>query len=183
MTEQERNLVIDYAGKRISEAEFLARFPVNPREDLNYATRALQETLQSRNKDDVECAMILGFVFGFPPESVDVLCNLILEDWHTQHENMAWQMQRMKDPRAIDCLYKTALVRFPYLAYDEVFALGVKCAWALYAINTAESREKLRLLTQCDNEIIRKQAERLLKRIAEESARPGDASQAGHTRT
>ncbi len=108
--------------------------------------------------------MLLGFHFGFPKESIDTLCKLILEDWHTQHENMAWQMQKLRDPRSVDCLYQTALAHFAYLEYDEAHALAVKCLWALSEINTTEAREKLRLLTQSENKIVRENAGRLLSR-------------------
>jgi hypothetical protein len=173
MTDEQRELILNLALKRISENEFLARFPVNPRIDTSYVVRALEEAMQDRNKHDVERAMMIGFHFGFPKESADVLCRLILEDWHTQHENMAWEMQRLKDPRTVDCLYQTALARFPYLDYDDAHALAVKCLWALSDINTAEAREKLRLLTQSENKIIHENAVRLLNRSVENLNKAG----------
>jgi tetratricopeptide (TPR) repeat protein len=124
MTEEERILIIDYALKRVSQEEFLARYPVNPRKDSGYVMRILNETFHNRNKDDVECAMILGFKFGFTSESVDVLCRLILEDWHTQHESMASLLQRIKDPRAVDCLFKTATTRFPKNEFRASYLLA-----------------------------------------------------------
>lgn len=56
-------------------------------------------------------------------------------------------------------------MRLPFLEFDEAFALAVKCIWALGDINTPESREKLRLLSQSDNEIIRDNAINQLNRI------------------
>ncbi|HEY6252424.1 MAG TPA: hypothetical protein VI685_20915 [Candidatus Angelobacter sp.] len=142
----------------------MVRFPTNPKTDTGYILRALEQTLHTKRKADVECAMILWFHFGFPDNTGPILCKLILEDWHTQHENMAAAMQKLRDPRTVDCLYQTALARFPYLEYDEAHALAVKCLWALSDINTHEACEKLKLLTQSKNKIIRENAERLLNR-------------------
>ena len=164
MTDVEQQLVMDFVSKRISESALLARFPVDLKTDRRYVLRVLEETLNTKRKDDVECAMILGFHFGFPADSGPVLCKLILEDWHTQHENLAAVMQKLKDPQTVDCLYQTALARFPYLEFDEAHALAVKCLWALSDINTDKAREKLKLLIESENKIIRENAERLLNR-------------------
>lgn len=162
MKEEDRQLVLDFALKRISESEFLARFPEDPKADPESVKRALEAALMSRHPTEVECAMLLGFRFGFPQDSSQVLCRLLREDWHMQHENIASALQRLKDPRTVDCLYAAALSRFPYLDYDESYALAVKSVWALSAIGTSDAKEKLRLLAQSDNPIIRKNARQRL---------------------
>jgi hypothetical protein len=127
MTEGERGLVLSVTLNRISEAAFLAAFPVNPRRDPEFVLRALEGAVRERSSDDVECGLLLGFKFGFPTNLAPVLCKLILEDWHKSHENIAMLLQKLRDPRSIDCLFQTALTRFPYLDYDDARALAVKC--------------------------------------------------------
>lgn len=63
--------------------------------------------------------------------------------------------QKLKSPITIESLYKVAITQFDYLDYDESYALGVKCVWALGAINELESRKRLEALALVDNEIIR----------------------------
>jgi hypothetical protein len=72
--------------------------------------------------------------------------------------------QKLKSPQTIECLYKTALTQFDYLEFDEAFALAVKCIWALGDINTIEARQKLELLTQSENKIIKENAIQQLNR-------------------
>lgn len=59
--------------------------------------------------------------------------------------------------------YKTALTKFDYLDFDEAYALAVKCIWALGDINSEDSRRKLELLTEFQNEIIRDNAIKQLR--------------------
>jgi hypothetical protein len=162
MTPEERQLVIDLALGRISEDDFLMRFPANPRKQPAYVKQALEDADRSRDAVDAECAMLLGFRFGFPPDTGDILCKLLQADWHMQHENIASALQKLKDPQCVEALYETALKQFAYLDYDESYALAVKCIWALKAIDTPEAIEKLELLAQSDNPIISKNARRRL---------------------
>jgi hypothetical protein len=171
MTSEERTLILDLCLERISESEFLARFPVNPRTEPGYITHELQNALQTRDAAAVECATLLGFRYGFSSESAGILCELILADWHNQHENIAMALQQLRDPATVDCLYEAASMTFAYLDYDESHALAVKCIWALSAINTALAIERLRLLAQSGNPIIRENARRRLLSLD----RSGDA--------
>jgi len=52
-------------------------------------------------------------------------------------------------------LYTTSQTQFEYLDYDEAYALAVKCIWVLGDINTFESKEKLKLLSDFENPIIK----------------------------
>lgn len=94
-----------------------------------------------------------------------ILIRLIQEPWHQMHEDIASTLQwDIPSPKAIEVLYKTALTKFDYLDFDEAYALAVKCIWALGDINTPESMEKLELLAESKNKIIRKNAKAQLKR-------------------
>lgn len=168
MTDQEKKLIFDLINRRISEADFLATFSANPRVHPSWVIQALDDACRARSASDAECAMLLGFYFkAFDHNFVDILCELIVADWHRQHENIAMVMQKLRDPRCVEPLYQTALARFPYLAYDDAHALAVKCLWALSDTNTEEARHKLELLTKSEIAIIRENAERLLKRSLE----------------
>jgi hypothetical protein len=58
-----------------------------------------------------------------------------------------------------------ALARFPYLDYDDAFALGVKCIWALGRIQTEEAVARLTDLLSCGNTILEENAAEQLARI------------------
>jgi hypothetical protein len=163
--ERDAQAILGLVTGKLSESEFLARYPVDPRRDPEHVRRLLEAADESRNADDVEYALLLGFRFGFPDDVVPILNRLLVEDWHRQHENIAQALTRFRDPSSVDSLYRAALSRHEYLAYDDAFALAVKCIWALAKIDTPEARERLRALATSDNDVIREEAEKRLARL------------------
>lgn len=165
MNPAQRQAVINLALKRISEEEFLSCFPSNPRLEPEYMKESLERALHEKNSADVEAAMLLGFTLKlFRAADANVLCRLLREDWHEQHEDIASVLQKLKDPATVECLHYAATKQFAYLAYDDAHALAVKCLWALSAINTPAARAKLDLLAKSPIQIVRENAMRLLER-------------------
>lgn len=123
--------------------------------------------MTSKNADQVDFAMSLASYFHYwKPDLVHILNNLLSEDWHYRHEDIVSLLQGMKSPTSVEALYQTALTKFDYLSYDDLYGLARKCTWALSEINTNESFERLRLLPQTDNAYIRQYAN---KRLEEQS--------------
>jgi hypothetical protein len=148
----------------ISKDEFLRCYPFDVEKDSSHVRKFLQDAYLLKDADEFEYALLLGFSFDFDIESVPILNNLIVEDWHFKHEDIARLLQGFKDSSSIDVLYQTALERYDYLDYDDSYALAVKCIWALGSINTGSSREKLKQLTSSTNQIISDAAEKQLQR-------------------
>ena len=145
--------------------KFIKRFKVDVTRKPDYILKLLETAYRERNSTDVECSLIVAYRYSlFSQEYVSILVRLIESDWHYKHEDIAFALQKLKSPKAVECLYRTALKRFPYLDYDDAYALAVKCIWALGDTNTAESREKLKLLSKSDNEIIRENAIKQIER-------------------
>ena len=84
--------------------------------------------------------------------------------WHYKHEDIAQRLQHLKSPDAIECLYRTALTKFDYLDWDNSYSLARKCMWALGDINTDESKKKIELLAESEDEEIRAYAFEQLNR-------------------
>ena len=72
--------------------------------------------------------------------------------------------QRLHLPQTIDCIYELATSNFEKYRWDDNFALVRKCCFALGDINTPKAKEKLELLLQSDEEMIREHAMEQLKR-------------------
>ena len=138
--------------------DLLRKYPVDPRKDPEHLPALLRDAAQRRDENQVEAAMLLGFEFGFSRSCLPGLHALLMEDWHISHEDIAMVLQEMHDPSSIDVLYRAAQLQFDYLSFDEAYALGVKCCYALGDINTTEGDEKLRLLAELDNPVIAKAA-------------------------
>lgn len=120
----------------------------------------MEASLEIKDSDNVECLLIFGSVFGFTQDCADILCRLLIQDWHTSHENIARELKVFKYPGAVDYLFKAALTHYQYIASE--YALGVKCIYALYEIGTDNAREKLQLLIEVDVPEMSELAARLL---------------------
>ena len=70
----------------------------------------------------------------------------------------------MRLPRTIDCIYELAISNFEKYRQDDNFALVRKCCFALGDISTPKAKEKLELLLQSDEEMIRKRGMEELNR-------------------
>jgi hypothetical protein len=186
MDARKRQLVVEHALGRISTDSFVSQLGVDPRTDHEFVRQELEGALEERSGPDVECAMILAHQFGLSASWAPLLCELLRTDWHFKHEDIASALQDIRDPSTVDVLYDAALKRHPYLDYDDAFALAVKCIWALHDIGTAAAKEKLVLLTQSDNEVIRRNASRRLSapaaRQSGEAEAPYRRARDGHVR-
>jgi len=167
MTKEERELLRKLTIRDVTPEIFTKNFTVDITKNPGYIRELLEVAYFQKEAYDVEYLLIAMFYFHlfYIEEFIEILCKLMKESWHFQHENIASIFQDMKSPKTIDCLYVAALTQFEYLEFDEAFALAVKCIWALGDINTPESKDKLRLLSQSENEIIRDNAINQLNRV------------------
>jgi hypothetical protein len=163
MNQQQQDLMIDLVSHRISKDRFLASLFNGGEIPKDYLRAQLETALEIKDADSVECLLIFGAVFGFTQDCADVLCRLLIEDWHISHENIARELKVFKYPEAVGYLFKAALTCYPYIASEH--ALGVKCIYALHEIGTNKATEKIRLLSQVDNAEMSELATRLLARV------------------
>ena len=162
MNMQKNNLIINFSLGKISEDEFIRQFPVDIDAVENQLHHLLKDGLTNRSSVDIECAMLFGFHFGFSEIHGALLCEVLRGNWHMQHENVVLALQKIKFSPAVNDLYETAMLELPYLQYDESHALGVKCEYALKAIGDENAKIKLEMLAENSNEILAKNATRLL---------------------
>jgi hypothetical protein len=173
MDTAKRQLILAFAQGVFSEDSFIAQFGANPRTTPDIVDTELERGFAERSSDSVECALVLAFVFGLSRKWAPLLCKLIEEDWHHSHEDIAEALQDIRVPSTVDCLYRTALRKHDYLAYNDGESLAVKCIWALHDIGTYEAVEKLKLLSQ--SALSAPVRERALERLSALAARrPGD---------
>ena len=97
---------------------------------------------------------------------VEILCQLLEEDWHIEHEDIVSIFEDIREPKSIDALYKTAQKKqFDYYIRDEDYPLARRCIWALWKIGTEEAIDKIRLLSTFDAEEVQKYAFKQLDRL------------------
>lgn len=74
------------------------------------------------------------------------------------HEDIAWLLQKISSAKSLEYLYDAIELHPQYLAWDDNFAFEIKCVRAIYHIG----KEKL---CKHSNEVIRKMAQRQIKKI------------------
>jgi len=165
MTKKEKETIIKLIRKEINKDQFLKLLNVDILTISNHIRKLLEIAFEEKESDDINYLMYVVYAFNLVTDSyVDILIKLMYSSWHCTHEDIATIFQSFRFPQTVECLYETALTQFEYLEYDEAFALAVKCIWALGDINTPESKDKLKLLAQSENEIIKENAINQLNR-------------------
>jgi hypothetical protein len=115
----------------------------------------LKENFEKRDPVGLPHTLAIVYNDGADSDYTEVLLSLLDEDWHTSEEDIVGVLELIKDPKSIYKLYEIA-VNIP--DYDEMRALAKKCMWALSAINTTGSIDKLKLLQKYNDPIIKENA-------------------------
>lgn len=161
MDERQKRLIVNLSLGKLSEDDFLEEFSDNIDHDLDIL-RLLMSVKLNEDAGELECVMLLGFHFGFPVDCGSILCEILGLSWHQQHENIVFALQKIKFAGAAEALYIAAISHFAYLEYDETYALGVKCEYALRAIGTASAKDKLIALSRGANKVLAENALKML---------------------
>lgn len=97
MNSFDKKLILDLALKKISERSFLKKFSIDCSNLEKTVMNLLNEVLATKNPDDVEYSMLLGFTFNlFNQDFSKVLTELLSQDWHYKHEDIVSILQELK---------------------------------------------------------------------------------------
>ena len=76
------------------------------------------------------------------------LTEVLLEDWHCEHEDIVFELGLIGEPSSIDAIFKAATINFPYLIeWGNHHEFQRKCAFALARIGTHKSKLALEKLS------------------------------------
>jgi hypothetical protein len=164
MRTPQQELILDLMVRRISEDEFLRGVGVAREDATAFALRNLEEAYRQKSEDDVDYGLGVGFHFGFTTDFLDLLIRLSDADWHHSHEDVVTALGELRDTRTVEALYRAALIIHPYLEYDDCRALAVKAIWALGNLGDSAADQKLRLLAESTNSVVRTDARKQLYR-------------------
>jgi hypothetical protein len=168
MTEEQRKHCSDLTifpdgSRQLSKEEFVRLFPAAV-EHGRLALGLLDGAYRLQDAEDLECALTVGFTFGFSPEHSEILCHLLEADWHARHEDVVSALDELRCPSAIGALFRATQWIPKSLEYDDSRALAVKAIWALGKTAATEAEKKLRILACSDNAILRNAALEQLER-------------------
>ena len=163
--EKLENLMWKKYKKQISFQQLQKEFLKNDDERIEYIKTELEKAYNEKNGHSVYILISAIYMFKLYSEKfVDILCKLTKEEWHGKHVDIVFYLQQLELPSTIDCIYELATSNFEKYRWDDNFALVRKCCFALGDINTPKAKEKLELLLQSDEEMIREHAMEQLKR-------------------
>jgi hypothetical protein len=161
LSDEQKQQILDLALKKTTLEFIYKTYPYTV--DSAYVLHQLQLGSERKDASVIEYGLLLGFLINsFTLEYTGILNELILDDWHFKHEDIASILQDLRSPTSVDALYKAALSQLKYLDYDDSYALARKCIHALGDIDTAYSKEKLRLLATSKIPIVKEKAEKQL---------------------
>ena len=155
-----KSLFDQYWENKLSKSALYKAVDIEVDNWENFIHAGLQISLDEKSDELLDDYLTLIFLYEVPFKScIQLLNKILVSDWHRQHENVAMLLEKACDVSSTEYLYATAIAQFEYLEYDENYALAVKCIWALGKILRSggfQAKEKLELLAQSTNEIIRK---------------------------
>jgi HEAT repeat protein len=139
--------------------------------DHDQILRRLEHACATQDAGAAETALDEAFRRGLSPAFVPVLIALLGSPWHQRHEDIVRALQELRDPRAVDALYRAALVEYEYREYDEFRGLARRCTWALADIGTAEAFSRLQALASSRDELVAGYARKRIERWQDELGR------------
>jgi hypothetical protein len=161
MTLAQKKLLKDFMFGLISHEEMQKKYPVDLTKNGDYIFSTIRQAWEDKNPEDLEYSLLL-ILFNkaviYQEGFVELLGQLLKEEWHHQQEDIVSVLQKLKSPKSIEVLYETIFKKFTNLSYDDTYSLSRQCIHALGDINTDESRAKLKLLTVSDIPAIKEAA-------------------------
>jgi len=127
-------------------------FIINQSLYTNEIISAIEEISMDKKEIILEYLLNIAEQDGLNKSYTHIFCKLLEQDWHDWHEDIIMHLEIIKDPDSVDCIYNAS---FKTKEYDDGKSLAKKCIWALGAINTSKSYEKIELLTHSSNPIIK----------------------------
>ena len=121
---------------------------------------SFKDIMNAQDKDKAWTFFDLDFTHFSEDEQVLMAMDLLKQNWHKLHENLASWFQQKKNPLAIELLYKTAFRED--LDVFEYKPLARKCVWALADIGTIEAKEYLLKMSKSGDKIIESFAQKRL---------------------
>lgn len=160
MTPEQETAILDLATREIDDAAFCAAYGIEAGDVANEVARLLQQAATTRDSEAVEMALLLGAHFTVPSAAIHLVHQLLVQTWHTRHEELVRLLQKWRDPTSVSPLAQAIQLkpRLAYLDYDDYGAFYKKCLWALAAIGTPEAVSAIQQCATSKDAVLREQA-------------------------
>lgn len=163
-----------YFKKQMNLEELVEKLGINESDFLEHLLCEMDEVFMSQDALRLEHLIYALYlwnerigeknVYGLE-KFLDRLNKLLVSDWHHNHEDIVWLLQKISSAKSLEYLYDAIELHPQYLAWDDNFAFEIKCVRAIYYIGKEKSFFYLEKLCKHSNEVIRKMAQRQIKKI------------------
>ena len=171
MNTVDNDLVEMWLKKKISEEEFLKIIEKLISDDKDCLIRDLKEGFKNKDSKRIEFLVLaISIIDGKLScfclnDYLDILNNLLVENWHNKHEDLVYLLERIHDSKSIDFLIKAMNLDLDYLSWDDNYSFERKIIHAIYHIGGKKAHEYLDYLCLSSNQIIKETAMKQLKKI------------------
>ena len=164
MTTEEREMILNLSYQELKE-----KFKNEPQKVIKFLRDEQKKVIGNDLVHIIEIltSLILIIIEDYYLEDNsfnEFLIELAYDKRHRQHEDLAFLLEKKHSPKLINCVYDLAVMELDYTKEDEFFNIARKCTYALGYTNTPKAKEKLELLAQNENELIREYAIKQLNR-------------------
>ncbi len=165
-TVEEEQAVYDVVSNRIGTDEFESKMPFVAATVEQFVHEGFETTFFSRNRSDVEALLLLALTYKVPTANLrQIYTKLLTERFHMKHSDILGILREYETEELVDLINGVIDAKFAYLAWDDNFALEVRCIHMLGRIGGLAAREKLEELTSSPDEPIKRAAEKQLSRL------------------
>ncbi|MBD2721815.1 HEAT repeat domain-containing protein [Hymenobacter armeniacus] len=175
LTKEQQKLIIEFIDADILADKLEQALGPVPFDTPNLLITLMESAIASGKAKEADAAIGIANGLkndrGFGKRAVPSLLALLEMDGHYNHEGIIGILQRIKDARAVEGIYKASLLYHSYLAYDDTSGLARKCTWALADIGNEEAYEKLKLLAANPNAHVAGYAQKRLDSREKEQGR------------
>jgi len=152
-----KHLIDKFVKREISKEEFVEGLPSNLKNNSNEFRNFLLEIIKSKNPEDLQNALTIMWLLRKEKEQNDILNELIIQNWHTRHEDIIHELQKQKNPKSIPYIKEAMQSKYDYLVS---FGTGIRqfisqCGHALSSIGTKEAIKVIEDLSKSNDPIMR----------------------------
>jgi len=151
------NLISRFQKREISKDTFVSLLPIELGENPEYLKKIFLDIIERKDSKQLQNALTILWLINKEKEQIDVLNQLLLEDWHTRYEDIIHEIQKQKNPKSIPYIEAAMQNKYDYLIS---YGTGVRqfinqCGHALKSIGTDDAISVIYEFSDSENLILR----------------------------
>ena len=165
-------LFYNYFSNRIDKNMYIKQLGIQEDAFLQYLFGEIDNVVKDKKTERLEYLLHALFIWDDVINNqselvkyIDTINNLLLMDWHNQHENLVNLIQKISHESSLNYLEKAIGMKFVYMEWDDNYSFEKKCIRAIFYIGKKESISILKRVMESDIEEISNLAERELKKL------------------